>query len=291
MKWQDLRRSSNVQDFRARSGEGRGNSRLVMYLIRFLIGNKYGRVVLVLGFASYLMGYNPLSLLTFLDAPKTTHERDLTHSSNIADNQTAEFVSVVLAQNEDIWHRLFAKESMTYKEPKLVLFRGSVNSGCGYATKQTGPFYCSSDEKIYLDMSFFDELKNRHNSPGDFAQAYVISHEVGHHVQNLLGTLKKSHKEKARSSKKDANALQVKVELQADCYAGIWAHYVSEVIEKGDIQEALNAASAIGDDTLQKQAKGYVVPDAFTHGSSNDRMAWFSKGYKYGNLSSCETGI
>ena len=135
MKWQDLRRSSNVQDFRARSGAGRGNSRLVIYLIRFLIGNKYGRVVLVLGFASYLMGYNPLLLLTFLDVPKTTHERDLTHSSNIADNKTAEFVSVVLAQNEDIWHRLFAKESMVYKEPKLVLFRDSVNSGCGYATK------------------------------------------------------------------------------------------------------------------------------------------------------------
>ena len=291
MKWEDLRRSSNVQDFRARGGAGRGNSRLVIYLIRFLIGNKYGRIVLAIGFVSYLMGYNPLTLLTFLETPKTTQAQDLNHPSNRQDNRTAEFVSVVLAQNEDIWHKLFIQDSKRYEEPNLVLFRDSVNSGCGYATKQTGPFYCSRDKKIYLDMSFFDELKNRHNSPGDFAQAYVIAHEVGHHVQNLLGTLNKSHKEKAVSAKKDANAVQVKVELQADCYAGIWAHYVSDVIEEGDIEEALNAASAIGDDTLQKKAKGYVVPDAFTHGSSQDRMAWFTKGYKYGNLSSCETGI
>ena len=291
MKWEDLRRSSNVQDFRASSGGGRGNSRLVIYLIRFLIGNKYGRIILVIGFISYLLGYNPLVLLSFLDAPKTTQEKDLSHPSNKQDNITAEFVSVILAQNEDIWHKLFIQSGKRYIEPNLVLFRGSVNSGCGYATKQTGPFYCSKDSKIYLDMSFFDELKNRHNSPGDFAQAYVISHEVGHHVQNLLGTLNKSHKEKALSSKTEANAVQVKVELQADCYAGIWAHYVSDVIEEGDIEEALNAASAIGDDTLQKKAKGYVVPDAFTHGSSKDRMAWFSKGYKYGDLSSCQTGI
>jgi len=291
MKWEDLRRSSNVQDFRARGGAGRGNSRLVMFLIRFLIGNKYGRIILAIGFVSYLMGYNPLVLLSFLDAPRTAQEKDLSHPSNAQDNRTAEFVSVVLAQNEDIWHKLFIQDSKRYEEPNLVLFRGSVNSGCGYATKQTGPFYCSRDKKIYLDMSFFDELRNRHNSPGDFAQAYVISHEVGHHVQNLLGTLNKSHKYKRDSSTKDANAMQVKVELQADCYAGIWAHYVSDVIEEGDIEEALNAASAIGDDTLQKQAKGYVVPDAFTHGSSQDRMAWFSRGYKYGKLSSCETGI
>jgi len=291
MRWEDLRRSSNVQDFRARGGAGRGNSRLISFLIRFLIGNKYGRIVLAVGFVSYLMGYNPLVLLSFLDNSTAVQEKNLQHPSNAKDNKKAEFVSVVLAQNEDIWHRLFSKEGGVYTEPKLVLFRGSVRSGCGYATKQVGPFYCPKDKKVYLDMSFFDDLERRHNSPGDFAQAYVIAHEVGHHVQNLLGTLNKSHRLKANSSEKQANAVQVKVELQADCYAGIWAHYVSDVIEEGDIQEALNAASAIGDDTLQKQARGYVVPDAFTHGSSQDRVKWFARGYKYGNLDSCETGI
>lgn len=291
MKWDDLRRSSNVQDFRMSSAKGgsRGAMRFAIPLIRFLIGNKYGRIVLGIGVIAYFMGYNPLALLGLLDTSSRSEKSSIAPS--ISDNKTAEFVSVVLAQTEDVWHTNFAKHGISYKEPKLVLFRGSVNSGCGYATKQTGPFYCPSDKKIYLDMSFFDELKNRHNAPGDFAQAYVIAHEVGHHVQNLVGTLDKSHKLKQTSSKKIANAVQVKVELQADCYAGIWAYNTKSVIEKGDIQEALNAASAIGDDTLQKQAQGYIVPDAFTHGSANDRMKWFMLGYENGNMKSCQTGI
>lgn len=291
MKWDDLRRSSNVQDFRSKSAASgsRGAMRLAIPLIRFLIGNKYGRIVLLVGGIAYFLGYNPLALLSFLDAsPK--QEKSVVVPS-VKDNKTAEFVSVVLAQTEDVWHRNFAKYDVKYEEPKLVLFRGSVNSGCGYATKQTGPFYCPSDKKIYLDMSFFDELKNRHNAPGDFAQAYVIAHEVGHHVQNLSGTLNKSHELKQKSSKKVANAVQVKVELQADCYAGIWAYNTASVIEEGDIQEALNAASAIGDDTLQKQARGYVVPDSFTHGSAKDRMKWFSLGYNSGDIEACKTGI
>lgn len=291
MKWEDLRRSSNVQDFRTQSARGgsRGAMRFAVPLIRFLIGNKYGRIVLGIGVIAYFMGYNPLSLLGFLDA--STPSQKNTALPSARDNKTAEFVSTVLAQTEDVWHKNFAKYGTSYEEPKLVLFRGAVNSGCGYATKQTGPFYCPSDKKIYLDMSFFDELQNRHNAPGDFAQAYVIAHEVGHHVQNLVGTLNKSHTLKKSSSKKIANAVQVKVELQADCYAGIWAYNTKDVMEEGDIQEALNAASAIGDDTLQKQAKGYVVPDAFTHGSASDRMKWFSLGYKNGDIEACRTGI
>ncbi|QSZ42669.1 hypothetical protein GJV85_11290 [Sulfurimonas aquatica] len=290
MDWKNLRRSSNIEDFRSKSTArgSAGGARMAMPIIRFLLGNKYGRIVLIIGAIAYFLGYNPLALLSFLDAPQTKQQ-----SSKISakDNETAEFVSVVLAQSEDIWSKLFAQKGLAYKEPKLVLFRGGITSGCGYASKQTGPFYCPTDKKVYLDLSFFQELKNRHNAPGDFAQAYVIAHEVGHHVQNLQGTLNKSHKIKKSSSEKIANATQVKVELQADCYGGIWAHYVQSAIEEGDIEEALNAASAIGDDTLQKQARGYVVPDAFTHGSAKDRMKWFSIGYKSGKIDSCYTGL
>ncbi len=292
MKWEDLRRSSNIEDFRMnsapRGGGGRVSGRMMFFIIKFLLGSNIGRVVLGVGVVAYFLGFNPLFLL---DTPGTpTAKTQVVNSAK--DNKMAEFVSAVLGQTEVIWGEIFAQNGMRYKEPKLVLFRGSVKSGCGYASSQTGPFYCPTDKKVYLDMSFFQELKRRHNAPGDFAQAYVIAHEVGHHVQNLLGTLNKSHSLKRSSSKTEANAVQVKVELQADCYSGVWAHYLdSGVIEDGDIAEALNAASAIGDDTLQKQAQGYVVPDAFTHGSSADRMKWFKKGLAGGQLSSCETGI
>ena len=289
MIWEDLRRSSNIEDLRASGparSSGGGGGRNIFPILQFLIGNKIGRIILVVGVIAYFLGFNPLSLLD-MSAPQ--EQKAQTISAN--DNQTAEFVSAVLGQTEDVWKKLFAEQGKSYEEPKLVLFRGSVNSGCGYANSQIGPFYCPTDKKIYLDMSFFEELKRQHNAPGDFAQAYVIAHEVGHHVQNLLGTLDKSHSAKAKSSKTDANAIQVKVELQADCYSGVWAHYLGHVLEKGDIEEALNAASAIGDDTLQKKGQGYVTPDSFTHGSSKDRMEWFSLGYKGGNLRSCQTGI
>ncbi len=289
MKWDDLRRSSNIEDLRAKGGArgfgGRGNMRLLLPIAQFLLRSNIGRVILAVGVVAYFLGFNPLSLLDNA-APSQK-----VATSSVKDNKTAEFVSAVLAQTEDVWHKVFAKHNARYKEPKLVLFRQSVQSGCGFASAQTGPFYCPPDQKVYLDLSFFDELKRRHNAPGDFAQAYVIAHEIGHHVQNLAGTLKKSHALKAKSSKKDANAVQVKVELQADCYAGIWAHHVNTLLDEGDIQEALNAASAIGDDTLQKQAQGYVVPDAFTHGSSKERMAWFQKGYRSGKMGTCQTGI
>ena len=290
MDWKNLRRSSNIEDLRFSSTGrvGRGGLRFAVPIIRFLLSNKYGRIVLAIGVIAYFFGYNPLALLGVLEQPT---QRQTSAKISAKDNETAEFVSVVLGQSEDIWNQLFAQKGLKYEEPKLVLFRGGVTSGCGYASKQTGPFYCPVDKKVYLDMSFFEELKNRHNAPGDFAQAYVIAHEVGHHAQNLLGTLNKSHRIKKSSSKKIANATQVKVELQADCFGGIWAHYVQSAIEEDDIQEALNAASAIGDDTLQKQARGYVVPDAFTHGSAKDRMKWFSIGYKSGKIDSCNTGI
>lgn len=291
MKWNDLRRSSNIEDLRASgssSGGRRISSAMLINIVKILIGTKIGRVVLVVGAVAYFMGYNPLTLLN-APASKSTAVK-----ISAEDEKSAQFVSAILAQTEDIWHKQFALNSLTYKEPKLVLFRGSVTSGCGYASAQVGPFYCPVDKKVYLDLGFFDELKQRHNAPGDFAQAYVIAHEIGHHVQNLLGTLNKSHKLKSSASKIEANQIQVKIELQADCYAGIWAHYLNKkgtIIEDGDIDEALHAASAIGDDTLQKQAQGYVTPDSFTHGSSAQRMQWFKRGFTSGQLSVCSTGI
>ncbi len=293
MKWSDLRRSSNIEDMRSRGpargmGGGRGGMRLLLPAVQFLIGSKIGRIVLVIGVVAYFLGFNPLALLD----SSSQQPQSATQAPSAHEETNAQFVSAVLAQTEDVWQTLFTKEGADYREPKLVLFRQSVQSGCGFASAQTGPFYCPSDQKVYLDLNFFDELEQRHDAPGDFAQAYVIAHEIGHHVQNLVGTLNKSHqaKQTARGESK-ANAIQVKVELQADCYAGIWAHHVHDLLETGDIQEAMNAASAIGDDTLQKQAQGFVVPDAFTHGSSKQRMQWFQQGYKSGELRACQTGI
>ncbi len=291
MKWSDLRRSSNIEDLRSRGAArgvgGRGSMRLLIPAVRFLIGSKIGRIVLLVGVVAYFLGFNPLALLD-----SSTQQQSVPRAPSAQEEKSAQFVSAVLAQTEDVWQALFAKEGADYREPKLVLFRQSVQSGCGFASAQTGPFYCPTDQKVYLDLNFFDELEKRHDAPGDFAQAYVIAHEIGHHVQNLVGTLNKSHqaKQMARGESK-ANAIQVKVELQADCYAGIWAHHVHDLLDVGDIEEAMNAASAIGDDTLQKQAQGFVVPDAFTHGSSKQRMQWFQQGYKSGELRACQTEI
>lgn len=290
MKWNNLRRSSNVEDLRSQSplrgvGRSKGGIGLLLRIVPFLLKSKIGRIILVIGVFAYFLGYNPLTLLdNSIPSSKLA-------SSPKNDDKSAEFVSVILGQTEQVWHKIFSKHGLTYVEPKLVLFRQSTRSGCGYASAQTGPFYCPVDQKVYLDLSFFDELKNRFHSPGDFAEAYVIAHEIGHHVQNLLGTLKKSHYLKSHSSKKTANSVQVKVELQADCYAGIWAHNLKNILDDGDISEALNAANAIGDDSLQKQARGYVTPDSFTHGTSQQRMAWFKRGYQSGKLSACQTGI
>jgi len=295
MKWEDLKRSTNVEDLRSQGSGGRMNfgsgrgANLLIPIIRFLMGTNIGRIVLVIGIVAYFMGYNPLSLL---DTQSQT--RSNTAVSQSDDDRSAQFVAAVLGQTEEVWTKLFEQKGLTYPKPKLVLFRGSVKRGCGYADAQVGPFYCPVDQKVYLDLSFFDELAQRHNAPGDFAQAYVIAHEIGHHVQNQLGTLDKAHSAQERSSKAKGNAVQVKVELQADCYAGVWAYHTQKeraVLEEGDIEEALNAASQIGDDTLQKQSQGYVVPDAFTHGTSAQRMEWFKRGFDKGTLEACNTGV
>lgn len=262
---------------------------LLIPLIRLLMGTNIGRLILVIGAVAYFMGFNPLSLLdNTIQTP--ANKAVSTHQEETA----VHFVTAVLGQTEEVWGKLYAQKGSRYIEPKLVLFRGSVQSGCGFAGAQVGPFYCPVDQKVYLDLSFFDELSRRHNAPGDFAQAYVIAHEIGHHIQKLEGTLDKAHTIQQRVSKEKGNALQVKVELQADCYAGVWAHHTQReraVLEAGDIEEALNAASQIGDDTLQKQSQGYVVPDAFTHGSSAQRMEWFKRGFEKGTLEGCNTGI
>lgn len=295
MKWEDNRRSSNVEDKRNESpsnfGSKQNNSMMALLpIVKMLIGTKIGRIILIVGAVLYFAGYNPLALLDM--APATQSNSSSQVINNKKDDNSAQFVSAVLAQTEDIWAKVFKMHNATYVEPKLVLFRNSVRSACGSASSETGPFYCPVDQKVYLDLSFFDQLAKRHDAPGDFAQAYVIAHEVGHHVQNITGTIDKVQREKQKVSTKLQNELQVKVELQADCYAGLWAHYSKkdfDSLEEGDIQEALNAANAIGDDTLQKKAHGHVVPDSFTHGTSNQRMSWFKKGFDTGDLKACNT--
>lgn len=216
-----------------------------------------------------------------IQRPQTTSEDDLKR-----------FVAVVLAETEDVWRNLLARYGRRYNDPTLVLFSGGVRSACGVAMSQMGPFYCPEDEKVYIDLSFYRELKNRFRAPGDAAQAYVIAHEIGHHVQKLLGIMDQVQRLQQRLGKKQANALQVRVELQADCFAGVWANKTQEakdIFEPGDIDEALRAASAIGDDRIQRQTQGYVVPDSFTHGSSEQRVRWFRRGYESGDLNQCDT--
>ena len=216
-------------------------------------------------------------------------------SPNLAsdnDDNMKRFVGVILGDTEDIWTKLFRDQGRRYIPPKLVLYRGSIQSGCGRASAQMGPFYCPNNQKIYIDLSFYDALKRRFKAPGEFAQAYVIAHEVGHHVQNMLGRLQTVQKLQASSSSSDRNAIQVRVELQADCYAGVWAKNtdrINKTLEPGDIDQALRAAAAIGDDAIQKQTQGYVVPNSFTHGSSEQRVRWFKQGYDSGSMNSCDT--
>jgi len=296
MKWKNSRQSSNIED-RQRSSFSSGGRRMsrgsmgaLIPIAKFLIKTTIGRVVLGIGVIAYFMGFNPLSLLN--SAPSSlisTNQQE--RPAKINDEQT-QFVSAVLAQTEDVWTQVFQKYNATYKQPRLVLFKNRVKSACGVASSQTGPFYCPADQKVYLDTQFFDQLAKRHDSPGDFAQGYVIAHEVGHHVQKLIGVLDKVNNQKSKLSKVEANKLEVKVELQADCFAGIWANYLQSrgnILEDGDINEALRAATAIGDDTLQKQSRGYVVPDSFTHGTSKSRKQWFSRGLQYGTIEACDT--
>ena len=279
MRWSSGRRSQNIEDRRGRR------------IGRKTAGGGIG--VIVIALIAMYFGVDPSVFLNQQGSPSIgTSSYSVSTSDTPENRQLVEFVSVVLADTEDTWHALFRQWDRTYTEPTLVLFSGAVESACGYAQAAVGPFYCPGDQKVYIDLSFYNDLKNRFRAPGDFAQAYVIAHEIGHHVQTLLGISKKIHNLRSRVTKVEANRLSVMQELQADCFAGIWAHHADktrQILEEGDIKEALNAASSIGDDRLQKQARGYVTPDSFTHGSSAQRVRWFRQGLQTGNISQCNT--
>lgn len=279
MRWKGRRTSSNVQDRRRVSPRGAG------------IGGGFGLLVVIL--LVWLLGGDPMALLNNVQQPAPPRVAAPNGAQQPpADDELAQFVSVVLADTEDVWEQIFREEGRRYQDPQLVLFRERVNSACGLGSAATGPFYCPADANVYIDLSFFDDMRRRLNAPGDFAQAYVIAHEVGHHVQNLLGISDRVHEARSRLSEEEYNQLSVRLELQADFLAGVWAHHAQQnwnILEEGDIEEALNAATAIGDDRLQKQARGYVVPESFTHGTSQQRARWFSHGLKTGSLSQGDT--
>ena len=254
-----------------------------------IAGGGIGAVVLVV--VALLLGVDPSVLLqgggdSYAPAPEQRS------GSATPQDELGRFVSVVLADTEDTWTEVFRSLGRTYEDPKLVLFSGATQTACGTGQTATGPFYCPRDQKVYIDLSFYRELQNRFGAPGDFAQAYVIAHEIGHHVQNQLGIMDQVEQLRARASRSQANAISVRLELQADCFAGVWAHHAERarnVLEQGDLEEALNAAAAIGDDRLQKQSQGYVVPESFTHGSSAQRVSWFKRGFESGQIKSCDT--
>jgi uncharacterized protein len=274
MLWQGRRQSSNVED---RRGIGAGGLAIG--------GGVIGVIAIII---NLLMGGDPSQIPEMLPQQQS---QPISPEQQAADDERAQFVKVVLAETEDVWNNIFQKEGRDYPEPTLVLFRDIVQSGCGNASAASGPFYCPPDQKLYIDLSFYEEMQSRFNAPGDFAMAYVVAHEVGHHVQNLMGTTEKLARERERLSERAYNRLSVKLELQADFLAGVWAHYANraKILEAGDIEEALNAANAIGDDRLQKQSQGTVVPDAFTHGTSEQRMYWFKKGFETGDPSQGDT--
>ena len=278
MRWRTGRRSSNIEDRRGtrlRSGAFKGG---------------IGTIVIALALG-YFLGIDPQVLLQIQQGvgPEITGS---TRKPTAEEEQLADFVSVVLADTEDTWNEIFQSSGRNYQEPKLVMFSGSVRSACGMANAAMGPFYCPADKMVYIDLAFFKDLKQRHGAPGDFAQAYVIAHEVGHHVQNLLGISSQVRSAQRGVGKAESNELSVSLELQADCFAGLWGNHADrsrQVLEQGDIEEALNAASAIGDDRLQKEGRGYVVPESFTHGTSEQRVRWFRQGIENGDFDSCNT--
>lgn len=300
MLWRGRRQSSNIEDVRGRTGGFGGFPRIGMPGGGPL-GGPFGR----LGPRTRLGGGAGLILIVVLILLfggdwHTPGNQSVIEDRTAADTaetggQTDElrsFVAVVLADTEDVWHDVFKKLGSDYEEPTLVLFSGGIGSACGFAQSASGPFYCPSDHKVYIDLGFYRELKNRFQAPGDFAQAYVLAHEVGHHVQNLIGVMDRVAAARTGMSRQEQNAVSVRVELQADCFAGLWAYSAQktkQILEPGDIDEALRAASAVGDDRVQKQAQGYVVPDAFTHGTAEQRARWFRRGYELGSLKACDT--
>jgi len=272
MKWLGRRQSDNVEDRRSISGGkvavGGGIIGIIILLVN-VFGGENARLI--------------TPVLEQLQGGQTPTEASAPLSA--ADEEMGKFVKVILADNEDIWAQIFTENGMTYKNPKLVLFRGSVQTACGGASSASGPFYCPGDQKVYMDLDFFDELKTKFGAKGgDFAIAYVIAHEIGHHVQTLLGTSEKMHEAQEGKSEAEANKLSVALELQADFYAGVWAHYNQKNLDAGDIEEALSAANAVGDDAIQSKMQGHIVPDSFTHGTSEQRMYWFKKGFSSGDI-------
>ena len=290
MKWEGNRESDNVEDRRDDAGGGFSGG-------GGLLGGRsigIGTIVVAL-LGGWALGINPLTILSLLSGgspPAHVQQQQKPAHRPPADDHMAAFVSTVLADTEDVWKDVFAKAGGTYKEPRLVLFRGSTQTACGQGQAAMGPFYCPGDQKVYIDLGFYETLKNQLGAPGDFAQAYVIAHEVGHHVQNLLGISGKMDQMRGRVSKVEYNALSVRLELQADCFAGVWANHAQtarQILEQGDVEEAMNAAAKIGDDALQRAGGGEVVPDSFTHGTSAQRQRWFDTGLKNGTVKACDT--
>ena len=279
MRWEGQRESENVEDRRGAKGPG------------MVLGGGIGTLVLIV--LALVFGIDPRALLGLAQAlPQGGQQAPAKPAGEIQDEQ-GRFVKVILASTEDAWGKIFTDEGRRYEDPYLELFTGATQSGCGYANAAVGPFYCPADDKVYLDLSFFQQLEDKLDAPGDFARAYVIAHEVGHHVQDLLGITDQVDSQRGRISTEEQNALSVRLELQADYLAGVWAHHARkqspEFVEDGDIDEALQAASAIGDDTLQKESQGYAVPDSFTHGTSEQRVRWFRRGLDAGDLSQGDT--
>ena len=295
MRWKGRRKSSNVEDRRGQSaGIGGGSGSGLLSFIPMLVRSKTGRYMLLIGvvvfFGSRMLGIDLLPLL--LGGGGATTTTGTPHELSAADKEMGDFVVTVLADTEDTWKAIFQQQGSTYREPTLVLFTSRVNSACGMASAAVGPFYCPGDQKLYIDLSFFRDLKQRHGAPGDFAQAYVIAHEVGHHVQTLMGISDQVRQAGRGRSKTEVNALSVRQELQADCFAGLWGHAANterQILDPGDLEEALTAATAIGDDRLQKESGRGVVPDSFTHGSSAQRVKWFRRGFESGDIASCDT--
>jgi predicted metalloprotease len=281
MRWDDLRESTNIEDARATSGGGGPG-------LRFGVGG----TLLALA-ASYFFGIDPRLIMGLMSAvPASQQSVGAAAQSGTPQDEQGRFIAAVLGETEDVWGAIFQAHGATYTPPTLVLYRESLPSACGSANSAVGPFYCPSDRKVYLDLGFFQQLADEFQAPGQFAQAYVLAHEVGHHVQNLLGIGAKVRAAQERASEAQANQLSVRLELQADCFAGVWAKNgdaAKHFLEQGDVDSALRAAAAVGDDTLQKRAQGYVVPESFTHGSSAERMSWFKRGFDGGAISNCDT--
>ena len=282
MKWEGNRQSDNVED--RRGGGSSGGS----------MGGRsigIGSVAIAL-VVSYFLGVNPMTVLNILSGGSAPTTPQAPAQRPPADDRMAQFVSTVLADTEDVWSQVFTQGGATYQQPKLVLFRGATTTACGQGQAAMGPFYCPGDQKVYIDLGFYETLKNQLGAPGDFAQAYVIAHEVGHHVQNLLGITTKMDQMRGRVSEKEYNVMSVRLELQADCFAGVWANHAQEarqLLEAGDVEEAMNAAARIGDDALQGARGGSVVPESFTHGTSTQRQRWFNNGLKNGSVKRCDT--